>query len=164
MLSRSKCTIASRVSTVKARPHRFVWSAGAALAGSGVRVTVLWHRPGFSTFMNRAKHLPRKVAPAAMPTREQSQSRARAFRRSWVRRAWVILALLDTFAHYCIVLRVAARRADFVICDRFLGDANLDFEINSRSRSASTLRSCEPWSGVDPTDKAFLLMLPEDVP
>jgi thymidylate kinase len=108
----------------------------------GYRCTVLFYRPGFSRALNLAKNLARRGVPSAMPTRDQAQRRAVVFGRPLVRRVWVALALVDTLVHFAVMVRLARLRSDVVVCDRYVDDAELDFEFNfSRGGAVVLARS-----------------------
>jgi thymidylate kinase len=100
-----------------------------ALTKAGLGVTSVWFRPGYSALMDRARAAVRRGAPAVMPTAKQSESRTRAFGNPRVQAAWIAMAFADSLVHYEFALRAALYRHDVVVCDRHIGDAELDLVL-----------------------------------
>lgn len=108
------------------------------LFSAGRRPVTLWSRGGYTPGMNLVKSLMRrgsagKVVPASGP----SDSRTQAFQRPVVRRTWLSLALVDLILLYGVWLRLQTWMGRDVICDRYLEDTALDFQINFPQESVS---------------------------
>lgn len=95
----------------------------------GLRVHVMWYRPGYSRRLDAVRALVRRTRPSLMPKPGSSPRRETAFQRRDVRTAWIATALVDSFIEYGVVLRKLLRSNDLVICDRYLRDAELDLAL-----------------------------------
>ncbi len=95
----------------------------------GHRVARLWFRPGYSEWLNAARRVVRRLAPRTLPTMEQPAARARAFRRPWLRGAWLMMAAFDALGHYAVRVRSLDRLGWIVLCDRYVFDALLDLKL-----------------------------------
>ncbi len=100
-----------------------------ALATHGRRCSVLWFRPGYSRQLDFARALVRRARPQALPTASDPEARAQAFRKPWLRRAWIAMALGDTLMELAARARLLSLLGHTVICDRYLADAMLDLEL-----------------------------------
>lgn len=126
----------------------------------GRAVETLWHRPGYSPALDAARALIRRLRPAALPTAERPAERARAFARPGVAEAWVAAALADTLVCYAVRVRTLLARGRVVLCDRYLEDAALDFELRFPHLAAAARRGLRAVRVLSPVpDAAFLLTL-----
>lgn len=135
----------------------------ARLAAEGLTAEVLWHRPGYSPELDRARALIRRLRPQAIPAPGASADRDRAFQKPGVSTAWIAAALTDLLLQYGAKLRWRLAQCDVVICDRYLPDACLDLALRFPS-FAPWLPRLEPWLArcCPRPDCALVLTLPED--
>jgi dTMP kinase len=130
----------------------------------GRRTLVLWTRIGYTPGMNLARSLARKLLGARIvPPPGNSDARERVFKRRWVRRWWLRLAMLDLIVRWGFWLRLCRWCGYLVICDRYLYDSELDLRLHFPGESASQwwLWRLVVWSCPRP-DAAFLLSIPWD--
>ncbi len=128
----------------------------------GISSTILWSRGGYTPGMNGLKWLLRKgSANKAIPPSGPSATRTQAFSRPWVRRIWITLAILDLMLLYGIWLRWKLQTGHVVICDRFLDDTRLDFEMNFPSECVCAWRLWKWLRRITPAPHAaFVLTIP----
>lgn len=128
----------------------------------GRPIRVVWSRGGYTPGMRWLKGIARKLLSSRqMPPAGDSPQRNRALARPLVRRGWLILAMLDLLVLYAIWLPLQKRLGITVICDRYLEDTALDFQLNFPQETTThwwlwrcVMRCC-------PTpDTAFLLLVP----
>lgn len=135
-----------------------------ALARSGKRVAPIWFRPGYSAEMNALRAAARRVLPRAMPGPREGAARERAFARPGVSRAWVCMALSDTFLQYAIKVRWLLATGRTVIADRYLDDGALDLEFRFPGQRVAEWRTSRLVAAMSTRPRvSFLLMLPHDV-
>ena len=101
----------------------------------GRRSEILWHRPGYSPRMDRARALIRRLRPGALPGADRPAERAAAFARPEIARAWLLAAGADTLVEYGVRVRLALARGRDVLCDRYLIDARLDLDLRFPERA-----------------------------
>lgn len=89
----------------------------------------LWTRGGYTTGFIRAKRFARIVLGHRMPAPGPSAHRDRVLSRGPTQRIWLAIAMIDLFRVYCFQLRQWQRQYDIVLCDRYLWDAQIDFEV-----------------------------------
>ncbi len=102
----------------------------AALRADGYRVRRVWSRGGYTEGVLWLKATARRLLGRRAPSPGPSAARSQALGRPWVRDVWLTVALLDLMRLYGVELRVAALRGDAVLCDRYLWDSLVDFEVN----------------------------------
>jgi len=98
----------------------------AALRAEGARVIRVWHRPGYSGWLNRLRDILRRVRPGALPSSKQPEARAAAFAGKGVSRSWILMALVDMVLHYGLRLRLLRWAGYTVLADRYVADGRLD--------------------------------------
>lgn len=133
------------------------------LTVEGLRVKMLWSRPGYTPLFYWVKTVARRVRPGAMPKAGRSEERERRFRSRKVRRLWIRIALVDLILYYGVWIRLLRCTGKTVICDRYIEDARLDFQLNFPAEPVHlsvlwwllTLVAPKP-------DAAFLLLVPVD--
>ncbi len=130
------------------------------LVGRGRRVKILWSRGGYTPGMNLLKSMLRLAGERAIPAAGPSRERTARFRRPWVRRTWLTLALCDLILLYGVGIRVWRWIGYDVLCDRYLQDTRLDFALNFPNERVATwwLWKLLCWTAPRP-DAAFLLMV-----
>ncbi len=101
------------------------------LTADGIAHRVVWHRPGYSRWLDGLRSLFRQVRPSALPPPGPSVRRDMAFEREWVRRAWAGMALVDCAVQYGLLVRALSitRRHSVIVCDRYLHDGLIDLEL-----------------------------------
>ena len=96
----------------------------------GVDATVVWVRVGYTPAFSALKSLARRLAGRRLPPPGPGERRSAALGRSWVRRAWLVAALLDVAWVLAVRVRLLRRRGRVVLCDRHLVDTLVDFRMN----------------------------------
>jgi len=131
------------------------------LRAGGHDPVYLWTRGGYTALFERLKSLLRRLPGRAMPPAGPNPARAQAFRKGWVRRAWLVLALLELIWVYGLQIRWWQVRGRDVVCDRYLWDTLIDFRLNY---SEERVESWWLWfilARVAPQpDVAFLMLVP----
>ncbi len=130
------------------------------LQKAGFRPRYLWTRGGYTPGFEWLKFLLRRVK-GDLPPPGSNPKRTEAFRRSWVRRAWLLIAMLDLLWVYGVQLRWWRRQGYIVLCDRYLLDTAVDFHLQLSQEN------WEDWSlwrllrllSPEP-DTAFFMVLP----
>lgn len=100
----------------------------ARLDASGRSSQVRWYRPGYSDELDALRALLRRKS-GVLPPPGAGAEREQAFSRPWIRRAWIMVALLDTVWTYGLKLRCASWIGRLTICDRYVWDAVLDLHL-----------------------------------
>jgi len=135
----------------------------AHLTGQGSSSHVIWHRPGYSPRMDAMRRAIRRLRPSSLPTSDDPRSRQEIFERARVRRAWVAMALADSYVEYVFHVRWLLARGLTVVCDRYLQDSMLDLELRFPELKVTSRRPARALHYLAPApDAAFLLMLPWD--
>lgn len=132
------------------------------LSANGKRSIVFWSRGGYTPGMNWIKSLLRRnPSSSAVPAAGPSEARTQAFSRPVVRKAWLSLAMIDLMLLYGVWLRWKKLQGYVVICDRFLGDTALDFELNFPTEPVQQWLLWRMLEAITPTpNAAFLLTIP----
>ncbi|MED5260897.1 MAG: hypothetical protein VX574_00650 [Myxococcota bacterium] len=89
-----------------------------------------WSRGGYTPLFSWAKSVLRRAPGDFLPPAGESKKRDRLLEKRWIRRAWLILSILDLGFLYGVKIRWWRRRGTWVICDRYLLDTRIDFELN----------------------------------
>jgi len=100
------------------------------LRREGLKPICVWTRGGYTPLFEGLKALLRRLPGRTVPPAGNNPQRARAFGKGWVRRLWLVLALLDLAWVYGVQLRWRRWRGQIVICDRYLWDTLVDFRLN----------------------------------
>ncbi len=130
------------------------------LVDRGQRVKVLWSRGGYTPGMNRLKSLLRLAGERAIPAAGPSRERTARFQRSWVRRTWLALAVVDLLLLYGVGIRCWKWLGYHVLCDRYLEDTRLDFDLNFPQEHVADWWLWKLLCGLAPRpDASFLLMI-----
>lgn len=132
------------------------------LKGQGSQPLVLWSRGGYTPGMLWLKSILRsKSGKGPIPASGPSNERTQAFSRPMVRQAWLSLAIFDLALLYGFWLRWKKVRGHVVICDRYLDDTLLDFELNFPTENVKNWMRWKSLSWIAPTpDSSFLLTIP----
>ncbi len=95
----------------------------------GLRPVHLWSRGGYTAGMELAKRVARRLSGRRLPPSGKSTQRSAAFRRPVVVQAWLACAILDLIRLYGVEIRWLRFRGRPVICDRYLWDTQIDFQL-----------------------------------
>ena len=127
----------------------------------GQSVRYLWTRGGYTASFEAFKKLARRLSgKRAVPSSGPSEQRTQAFRRPWVRKAWLVLAILDLIWVYGLQVRWW-RRGQVVICDRYLWDTRVDFRLNFPQETVEKWFLWRVLEKVTPQpDASFLILIP----
>lgn len=132
------------------------------LARAGRPVSRCWSRGGYTPGMLLLKQLLRRGPfGRRLPPPGPSPQRTRVFTNPHLRNWWLRLAILDLIWFYGLWLRGLRILGRTVICDRYLPDTELDFQLNFPHANVTrwwlwkTLVCVTP-----PPDCAFLLLIP----
>ncbi len=144
----------------------------AELRRCGERPLCLWTRPGYTKRLEAAKRAVRRLKGAARPARPNAigqqgarvpryPRRASDFRRTWKRRLWLRLALIDLLATYVLQARLWRLRGRTVVFDRYLTDGVVDFRVNFPDEAVEAMWLAKLLRAAAPRpDAAFLLDVP----
>ena len=89
-----------------------------------------WSRGGYTPVFRKAKRAVRRAPGGLLPPAGESATRNRLLGKRWVRRSWLVLSILDLGFLYGVRIRWWRRCGNWVICDRYLLDTRIDFELN----------------------------------
>ena len=107
------------------------------------------------------KALLRRLPGRTVPPPGNNLQREHIFSNNWVRRAWLMLALLDLLWVYGVQLRWWRWRGHGVICDRYLWDTLIDFRLNFPQERVEDWLLWRLLVRASPQpDAAFLLLVP----
>lgn len=93
------------------------------------RTVRLWTRGGYTPGMNLLKGVARSVARGKLPPPGNSERREELLGRRWLQRLWMSVAIVDLMWIYGVRIRWWLLRRRVVLCDRYLWDSLIDFEI-----------------------------------
>lgn len=131
------------------------------LRQEGRRPIYLWTRGGYTPFFERLKAYLRRLPGRAVPPSGHNPGRTQAFRKGWVRRLWLVLALLDLLWTYGMQVRWWRWRGRAVVCDRYVWDTQVDFRLYFPQEQVENWWLWRRLVGVTPRpDAAFLLLVP----
>ena len=91
---------------------------------------IIWARGGYTNNLQIAKDIFRRIFKKKIPPPGFSRERDELIKNPIISRIWIYFALLDLFAIWVIYIRFNLLMGKYVICDRFIDDTLLDFEIN----------------------------------
>ncbi len=89
----------------------------------------LWTRGGNTPGIEILKVFSRKVAGRRLPSSGHSTQRDQIFKKKWIQKVWLTLAIIDLMRIYAVNIRWKLWRGTTVICDRYLWDTLIDFKI-----------------------------------
>jgi len=96
---------------------------------SGFKIFYLWTRGGSTPGINTLKSFLRLLAGKKLPPSGKSKQRDKIFKNLFIQRLWVTAAILDLMYIYIFLIRWKLIRGYKVICDRYLWDTLIDFQI-----------------------------------
>lgn len=93
--------------------------------------TVLWLRGGYTPGMLAAKAFLRRLGGRKiLPTAGESLKRNSVLRNYFVRKLWLHVAVVELLWIMCVKLRYRVWCGETVICDRYVWDSMIDFQLN----------------------------------
>ena len=90
---------------------------------------VFWSRGGYTPGFQKFKNLLRIFLGNKLAKPGNTPQRRKVLSNSFFRKLWLIIAILDLIYYYCIYLRFMKLRNFNIICDRYLMDTLIDFNI-----------------------------------
>jgi thymidylate kinase len=100
------------------------------LEEKGKKTKYLWSRGGYTPIFNLMKNVLRKVRPQSVPKSGKSEKREQVFKSPRVRKWWLRIAMFDLILLYGIYIRWLSLIGYTVICDRYIHDTKIDFDLN----------------------------------
>jgi dTMP kinase len=89
----------------------------------------LWTRGGYTPIFNTLKDIARRIAGEKLPSSGPSKQRDEYLQRTWIRKLWLTIAILDLAWVYVIRVRWWLLRGRLVLCDRYMWDTLIDFKL-----------------------------------
>lgn len=90
----------------------------------------VWSRGGYTGPFNALKSWLRTVLGRHVVPEGPGNRRSELFRRGYVTKLWLIMAILDLHLLYGIYFRLLGFTGKIVVADRYLWDTWIDFKIN----------------------------------
>ena len=98
---------------------------------NGIKSLVFWSRGGYSPGMKFLKNLFKVSSQSSKKEGEtRVNSREKSFSNPLVRKIWLSVSMLDLILFYGFYVRLKELFGTKVICDRYIYDTLLDFELN----------------------------------
>lgn len=95
------------------------------------KVEMLWSRGGYTPGMEKFKSILRSSKVSGIPEqRGRTKERSKSFSKSYIRKTWIFLAVLDLIYFYAIYIRWKELFGTVIICDRYIFDTEIDFQLN----------------------------------
>ncbi len=134
----------------------------ARLQTAGRKTKSLWTRGGYTPTFTTLKALLRRFSrQRVIPPSGNTPARAQAFSRPFIRRAWLLISMIDLIWLFGLQIRWWLWRGRTVICDRYLLDTRIDFRLNFPAEEFERWRIWRLLDWITPTPHAaFLLLLP----
>ena len=131
------------------------------LREEGRKPVCVWTRGGYTPLFEGLKALLRRLLGRAVPPPGNNPQRAQAFSKGWIRRLWLVLALMDLLWVYGVQLCWWRWRGRAVVCDRYLWDTLVDFRLYFPRERVECWWLWRLLVRVTPQpDAAFLLLVP----
>jgi thymidylate kinase len=125
------------------------------------KTIVLWTRGGYTPGINWLKNLTRKIAGNKLPPSGNSSHREQIIGKRWVQKLWLTIAMIDLMWIYGIQIRMWLRQGKVVICDRYLWDTLIDFQIMFPDTNTEKWFLCKALIWITPKPLVqCLLMIP----
>jgi thymidylate kinase len=97
----------------------------------GSKSLILWARGGYTTGMKFVKNLFKiSKKTSTKQSDKRTTSREKSFSNPLIRKIWLSLSILDLILLYGFYVRIKELSGVKIICDRFIYDTLLDFELN----------------------------------
>lgn len=101
-----------------------------SLTELGLKTFVFWSRGGYTPNMQRCKNVIRIFFKSFLPPVGNSPRRDKLlYKTSVIKKLWINLAIIDLLFYYSFFLRYKKLNNYTIICDRFIYDTQLDFQI-----------------------------------
>lgn len=101
----------------------------------GKKTKYIWARGGYTPMFNWIKKIIRKVSPASIPKPGKSVKRTQVFKSPMVRKIWLTIAIIDLAILYGVYIRWLNYLDYVVVCDRYVRDTEIDFNLNFPTES-----------------------------
>ena len=90
---------------------------------------VFWSRGGYTPGFQKLKDILRRFSGKRLPEPGFTPKREKALSNFFIRRVWLTIAMLDLIYYYSIYLRIKYFFNYNIICDRYIMDTNIDFNL-----------------------------------
>lgn len=90
---------------------------------------VFWSRGGYTPGFQKLKDILRRFSGKRLPEPGFTPKREKALSNFFIRRVWLTIAMLDLIYYYSIYLRLKYFLNYNIICDRYIMDTNIDFNL-----------------------------------
>ena len=129
---------------------------------SGQQTVYLWTRGGYTRGFEVLKNLVRRFGKRhGVPPPGRSDKRSQAFSNPVLRQLWITLALLDLMMVYTFQVRLWLIQGKVVVCDRYIWDTMIDFQINFATDKVETWLLWQLLTRLAPPPQvAYLLLIP----
>jgi len=98
---------------------------------AGSKSLILWARGGYTPGMKFIKNLFKiSKQTSKKENNKRADSREKSFSNPIIRKVWLTLSILDLILLYGFYIRIKEVFGVKIICDRFIYDTLLDFELN----------------------------------
>lgn len=95
----------------------------------GHKTFIFWSRGGYTPGFQMLKDMLRFFAGQKLPKPGFSKKREKALSNNFIRKIWFYVAILDLIFYYAIYLRIKYYLGYKIICDRYLMDTKIDFNL-----------------------------------
>ena len=130
---------------------------------SGKKVHTVWARGGYTPGFEFLKKVVRKALGKKVAPPGRNKARTKTMSNPVISRVWLMLAMLDLAFLYGLKLRLLSLRGRVIICDRYLDDTRLDFQLNFPGIDFERTFEWRFLKCVTPTPQlSFLLLLSVD--
>ena len=132
--------------------------------GKNRRYKIVWARGGYTPVFSFIKKVVRILLKKNIPKAGPNSSRSKMLENKFISKTWLTCAAFDLFLFYGLYVRILDFFNFIVICDRYIEDTEIDFNINfpNSFNSNSFLWKVLTWS-IPNAKKSFLLYVPVDV-
>jgi len=100
------------------------------LSGHGYCPIIIWARGGYTPGFEFLKRCLRTISGHHLPGAGHTKARNDLFTKSYISRAWIVIAILDLMVLWGVYIRYQRLVGRIVICDRYIDDTLLDFRHN----------------------------------
>lgn len=128
---------------------------------NNIRYYKFWSRGGYTPGFQFVKDILRFVFRSRLPKSGNSPKRDKALKKSLVRKLWIIFSITDLFIFYAIWLRIINVLGYNIICDRYIFDTKIDFQLNFPDESIADWKLWKLLNSVVPVpSQNFLFLIP----
>ena len=124
------------------------------------KVYCFWSRGGYTPGFQKLKNIIRKILKNKLPKAGKSQEREASFGNPLIRKIWLIISIVDLIFYYSFFLRIKLLFGYNIVCDRFILDTNVDFNIAYPNEKVENwiLWKILVWSSIKPNHHFLLLI------